>query len=33
MSGKKPARDPGLVVGAAYSHADMLKFDTLLAVF
>ncbi|KAL3952958.1 hypothetical protein ACCO45_012901 [Purpureocillium lilacinum] len=23
------ARDPNLVVGAAYSHADMLKFDSL----
>lgn len=22
-------RDPNLVVGAAYSHADMLKFDIL----
>lgn len=25
----KPTRDPGLVVGASYSHADMLKFDNL----
>lgn len=25
----KPVRDPGLVVGASYSHADMLKFDNL----
>ncbi|KAL6866029.1 GTPase-activating protein [Amphichorda felina] len=24
-----PARDPNLVVGAAYSHADILKFDSL----
>jgi hypothetical protein len=30
MSGKKPARESsGLVVGAAYSHADMLKFDSM----
>ncbi|KAK4680374.1 GTPase-activating protein [Podospora pseudoanserina] len=26
---KKPARDSSLVVGAAYSHADILKFDSL----
>ncbi|KAK9415358.1 hypothetical protein SUNI508_10548 [Seiridium unicorne] len=26
---KKTGRDPNLVVGAAYSHADMLKFDSL----
>ncbi|CAN8106022.1 unnamed protein product [Discula destructiva] len=26
---KKTARESSLVVGAAYSHADMLKFDTL----
>ncbi|KAH8671251.1 rab-GTPase-TBC domain-containing protein [Xylariales sp. PMI_506] len=26
---KKTTRDSSLVVGAAYSHADMLKFDTL----
>jgi hypothetical protein len=25
----KKTRDSGLVVGAAYSHADMLKFDSL----
>ncbi|EEY14410.1 GTPase-activating protein gyp1 [Verticillium alfalfae VaMs.102] len=25
---KKPTRDPNMVVGAAYSHADMLKFDS-----
>ncbi|KAI0134157.1 rab-GTPase-TBC domain-containing protein [Xylariales sp. AK1849] len=25
---KKTGRDPNLVVGAAYSHADMLKFDS-----
>lgn len=24
-------RDPNFVVGAAYSHADMLKFDSLCA--
>ena len=28
-SPKKQSRDPGLVVGASYSHADMLKFDNL----
>ncbi|PSR85924.1 GTPase-activating protein gyp1 [Coniella lustricola] len=26
---KKPTRESSLVVGAAYSHADMLKFDSL----
>ncbi|KAI0206877.1 GTPase activating protein [Astrocystis sublimbata] len=26
---KRAGRDPNLVVGAAYSHADMLKFDNL----
>ncbi|GAW16281.1 hypothetical protein ANO14919_057040 [Xylariales sp. No.14919] len=26
---KRTGRDPNLVVGAAYSHADMLKFDNL----
>ncbi|KAH7407598.1 GTPase-activating protein-like protein gyp1 [Cadophora sp. MPI-SDFR-AT-0126] len=26
---KQPARDPGLVVGASYSHADMMRFDNL----
>ncbi|KAI1875586.1 uncharacterized protein JN550_001872 [Neoarthrinium moseri] len=26
---KKTSRDPNLVVGASYSHADMLKFDSL----
>ncbi|KAK3365796.1 RabGAP/TBC [Lasiosphaeria ovina] len=26
---KTTTRDPGLVVGASYSHADMLRFDTL----
>ncbi|KAI0868872.1 GTPase activating protein [Hypoxylon argillaceum] len=26
---KRTGRDPNLVVGAAYSHADMLKFDSL----
>lgn len=31
-SGTAPAgRDPNFVVGAAYSHADMLKFDSLCA--
>lgn len=28
-SPKKPTRDPNIVVGASYSHADMLKFDSL----
>ncbi|KAF4636333.1 hypothetical protein G7Y89_g1761 [Cudoniella acicularis] len=28
-SPKAPQRDSGLVVGASYSHADMLKFDNL----
>ena len=27
----RKTRDSGLVVGAAYSHADMLKFDSLYA--
>lgn len=31
MAGKKPAREPGLVVGASYSHADLLKFESLCA--
>ncbi|KAG4413457.1 hypothetical protein IFR04_013393 [Cadophora malorum] len=26
---KQAARDPGLVVGASYSHADMMRFDNL----
>ncbi|KAM0333262.1 hypothetical protein ACHAQA_001923 [Verticillium albo-atrum] len=26
---KKTSRDPNMVVGAAYSHADLLKFDSL----
>ncbi len=30
-SPKKQGRDHGLVVGASYSHADMLKFDNLYA--
>ncbi|KAL3424393.1 GTPase-activating protein gyp1 [Phlyctema vagabunda] len=29
-SAKTQARDPGLVVGASYSHADMSKFDSLV---
>ncbi|KAB5554772.1 GTPase-activating protein gyp1 [Coniochaeta sp. 2T2.1] len=29
MAGKKPTRDPNMVVGASYSHADMLKFESL----
>ncbi|TVY80911.1 GTPase-activating protein gyp1 [Lachnellula suecica] len=28
-SPKNPAREPGKVVGASYSHADMMKFDNL----
>lgn len=32
MAGKKPARDPNLVVGASYSHADILKFESLCVV-
>lgn len=28
---KKTGRDPSIVVGAAYSHADILKFDALYA--
>jgi len=31
MAGKKPARESGIVVGASYSHADLLKFESLCA--
>lgn len=29
LPSKKSTRDPGLVVGASYSHADMMRLDNL----